>query len=92
MPTVSNVVVARTSSFGKNGEDYNADKGHTMIGQMLSVYLIKGEKYTGEEGQATIWLNVVVAVPVLTRKAMTVQERRAVLPEIIVSLLKSSFL
>jgi hypothetical protein len=40
-----------------------------MIGQMLSLYPIKGEKYTGEEGQATICLNVVVAVPVLTRKA-----------------------
>jgi hypothetical protein len=43
-------------------------------------------------GQATICSNVVVAVPVLARKARTVQERRAVLPEIIVSLLKSSFL
>jgi hypothetical protein len=62
-----------------------------MIGPIMSLETSTGEKCTGEERQATICSNVVVAVPVLTRKARTVQERRAVLPEIIVFLLKSSF-
>jgi hypothetical protein len=63
------VVVERTSSCtDKKCEDFKGEKGHTMIGQMLSVCLIIGEKYTGEEGQATICSNVTVAVPVLTRK------------------------